>query len=47
MRLITSEIGHINRLVCLSKAAFDSDVSVGAPCPDGPRPSPSGMAEAS
>ena len=36
MRLITSEIGHINRLVCLSKAAFDSDVSVGAPCPDGP-----------
>lgn len=36
MRLIPSEKEHIFRLVGLSRAAFDSDVSVGAPCPDGP-----------
>ena len=36
MRLAASETKHIRRLVELSKAAFDSDVAVGASCPGGP-----------
>ena len=36
MKLETAEQKHIERIAAISKAAFDSDVAVGAPGPGGP-----------
>ena len=36
MKLETVELIHIERIVAISKAAFDSDIDVGASKPDGP-----------
>ena len=36
MKLETAELKNIERLVAISKAAFDSDINVGASAPDAP-----------
>ena len=36
MKLENAELKHIERIVAISKAAFDSDMDVGAPGPDVP-----------
>ena len=36
MKLENAEMKHIERIVAISKAAFDSDIDVGASKPDGP-----------
>ena len=36
MKLESAELKHIERIVAISKAAFDSDIYVGASAPDAP-----------
>ena len=36
MKLVNAELIHIERIVAISKAAFDSDINVGAPGSDAP-----------
>ena len=36
MKLVNAELKHIERIVAISKAAFDSDIDVGASEPGGP-----------
>ena len=36
MKLENAELKNIERIVAISKAAFDSDIDVGASEPDGP-----------
>lgn len=36
MKLETAQWEHIERIVAISKAAFDSDINIGAPEPGGP-----------